>query len=364
MARQVLKTHDSVMCSRPQSKGAKRITFNYMDVAFSPHDDHSKDMCKFMVSEFLGAKRTRLFKNEIENEMEGKSYAHKIFDGRTLKEIADETVVMLSGSFSDYFPTFGWIIDVLLGWNRRLEKCFTDLEGALQMVIDEHLEPDATKTSDDEKDLVDECISRLTCDETKALLMVSSLEEFLKAECVEVFGLSEDAPDEVAGGDGTAGWILGELSDLIKLWGFYQVKDEQHSTGARPNLQTSKPTRKDSQIWKEKLPSFWPDRLKFEVDFIENFEKWYLLEGAEERARGLAVSWGVFWLTHGGKGRDPSIWEEHAGEFYTERTENLEVDFEMLPFGSSKIEDLNMQEECSFVLSKKLPLRLVPTKNN
>ncbi|GKF24765.1 hypothetical protein Tco_0077087, partial [Tanacetum coccineum] len=103
-----------------------------------------------------------------------KSYAHKIFDGRTLKEIADETVVMLSGSFSDYFPTFGWIIDVLLGWNRRLEKCFTDLEGALQMVIDEHLEPDATKTSDDEKDLVDECISRLTCDETKALLMVRS----------------------------------------------------------------------------------------------------------------------------------------------------------------------------------------------
>nr|GEZ65050.1 cytochrome P450 71B37-like [Tanacetum cinerariifolium] len=204
MARQVLKTHDSVMCSRPQSKGAKRITFNYMDVAFSPHDDHSKDMRKFMVSEFLGAKRTRLFKNEIENEMEGlirslslpplstkvnlddtllsivnnavckvalgKSYAHKIFNGRTLKEIADETVVMLSGSFSDYFPTFGWIIDVLLGWNRRLEKCFTDLDGALQMVIDEHLEPDA-KTSDDEKDLVDECISQLTCDETKALLM-------------------------------------------------------------------------------------------------------------------------------------------------------------------------------------------------
>ncbi|GKC10028.1 hypothetical protein Tco_1001638, partial [Tanacetum coccineum] len=69
---------------------------------------------------------------------------------------------------------------------------------------------------------------------------VSSLKEFLKAKCVEVdldlnsadfewlvfqvFGLSEDAPDEVAGGDGTAAWILGELSDLTKLWGLYQVK--------------------------------------------------------------------------------------------------------------------------------------------
>ncbi|GJX60492.1 hypothetical protein Tco_0291882 [Tanacetum coccineum] len=75
---------------------------------------------------------------------------------------------------------------------------------------------------------------------------VSSLEEFLKAECVEVdldlnsadfewlvfqvFSLSEDAPDEVAGGDGTAGWILGELSDLTKLWGLYQVKFERHAS--------------------------------------------------------------------------------------------------------------------------------------
>ncbi|KAJ0771518.1 putative cytochrome P450 [Helianthus annuus] len=35
MAKQVLKTHDHIFCSRPLSKGVKRLTYNYLDIAFS-----------------------------------------------------------------------------------------------------------------------------------------------------------------------------------------------------------------------------------------------------------------------------------------------------------------------------------------
>ena len=209
MARQALKTNDSALCTRPHSKGAKRMTFNYMDSAFAPYGDHWRDMRKFMVNEFLGAKRTQIFKNKLEVEMEGlvrtlssqplgttiniddtllnlvndvvckitfgKTYKDKMFNGRTLKEIVDDSSELISDSFSEHFPTFGWIIDELIGWNRRLEKDFTDLDGFFQMIIDEHLERNATKTSDDENDFVDDCIARLTIDETKGLLVVHNV---------------------------------------------------------------------------------------------------------------------------------------------------------------------------------------------
>lgn len=209
MASQVLKTNDQATCSRPYTKATKRLTFNYMDVAFSPYGDHWKDMRKIMVSDFLGSKRSRLSKNIMEIEVKsllaslssssttnrevnlddmllglvhdvvckvafGKSYRGETFNGRKLQDIVEDSVVLLSGSFSDYFPTFGWMIDELSGWNRRLDKCFSDYDGFLQMIIDDHYNA-TKKNDDDENDFVADCISRgLTSHEIKGLLMVIS----------------------------------------------------------------------------------------------------------------------------------------------------------------------------------------------
>lgn len=210
MATQVLKTHDQKMCTRPYSKASKRLSFNYMDAAFAPYNDHWRDMRKVLASEFLGAKRIRSYKNVLKHEIEcvvrslslnsssttvnldemflslinnvvckaalgDHTYREKTFNGRTLMEIVDETAVMLQGSFSDNFPAFAWILDELTGWNRKLDKCFNDFDGILQMVLHDHLDRKDTKTSDQENDFVDDCISRLTSDEIKALLMVNYL---------------------------------------------------------------------------------------------------------------------------------------------------------------------------------------------
>ncbi|GKB10343.1 cytochrome P450 71B37-like protein [Tanacetum coccineum] len=108
MARQALKTNDGALCTRPHSKGAKRISFNYTDSAFSPYGDHWRDMRKFMVNEFLGAKRTKIFKNKLEVEMEGlitkgKIYKDKVFNGKTLNEILEATGELMSDSFSEHY---------------------------------------------------------------------------------------------------------------------------------------------------------------------------------------------------------------------------------------------------------------------
>nr|GEV09705.1 cytochrome P450 71B37-like [Tanacetum cinerariifolium] len=206
MANQVLKTNDHELSTRPQSKAAKRMTYNYLDVSFSPSDDHWRDMRKVLVSELLIGKRNKMFKNKLEIEMDGfvrsllsqpsgtivnlddalyslledvtclvafgKSHRGKTFNGKNLKEIFNETIVMLGGSLADFFPIVGPILDELRGWNRRLEKSFSDADGFLQMLIDEHFEHNATNKTDDEKCFVDDCISRLTNDEIKAVLMV------------------------------------------------------------------------------------------------------------------------------------------------------------------------------------------------
>ncbi|KAF5178750.1 Cytochrome p450 [Thalictrum thalictroides] len=53
--------------------------------------------------------------------------------------------MLASFSATDFFPYVGWIIDVLTGFNNRLEKSFNDFDGLYQRVIDEHLDPDREK---------------------------------------------------------------------------------------------------------------------------------------------------------------------------------------------------------------------------
>ncbi|KAI3793666.1 hypothetical protein L1987_36286 [Smallanthus sonchifolius] len=107
------------------------------------------------------------------------------------------------------------------------------------------------------------------------------------------------------------------------------------------------------------------------------------------KTSALINEWGI--------GRDLRVWGDNAAEFYPERFENFEVDFEMVPFGGGrrscpamnislasvelvianllysfnwevgygmKNEDLNMEEVGSLVVRKKFPLCLVPTKYN
>ncbi|CAH1424355.1 unnamed protein product [Lactuca virosa] len=70
MAKQVFKTQDIIFCSRPTSHATKRLTYDYLDVAFSPYSNHWKKMRKLLVSEFLGPKRAILLNHMLVAEIE------------------------------------------------------------------------------------------------------------------------------------------------------------------------------------------------------------------------------------------------------------------------------------------------------
>ncbi|GKB26714.1 cytochrome P450 71B34-like protein [Tanacetum coccineum] len=216
MAKEVLKTHDHLLCTRPNFQGTKQLTYNYLDIAFSPHDNHWREMRKVLVSEFLGPKRAKLFNHvtmmEISDMIQslslhpsnvavnldnkflaltnaiickvafGKSYREEPFKGVTLKEMIDEAMVMLGDSFGDIFPVFGRILDKIGGRNHRMEVCFRNIDGYIQRILNEHTDNTAEETNDFEKDFVHALLelrsnkstcdgSQLTTDDMKALIL-------------------------------------------------------------------------------------------------------------------------------------------------------------------------------------------------
>ncbi|MBA0793478.1 hypothetical protein Gohar_017879 [Gossypium harknessii] len=46
MAEAVLKTHDLDFCGRPRLRDAMRLSYNALDLAFSPYTDYLKEMRK------------------------------------------------------------------------------------------------------------------------------------------------------------------------------------------------------------------------------------------------------------------------------------------------------------------------------
>ena len=233
IAKQVLKTHDLECCSRPLTQGPRRLSYNFLDIAFSPYNDYWKEMRKICVMELFSSKRVKSYASVREESVAslidlisqtspnipvnlsekmsclldsiickivcGRSYQGKQFqNGPDSKheEVIQEAMAML-GSFAaaDFFPYVGWIVDVFTGLHARREKSFHEFDEFYQMVIDEHLDPH--RPVPENEDIVDSLLrllknqsdgGRLTQDHIKAILMVrlKTLISFLRV-CLKVF---------------------------------------------------------------------------------------------------------------------------------------------------------------------------------
>ncbi|KAK1557714.1 hypothetical protein Q3G72_030166 [Acer saccharum] len=213
IAKQVLKTHDLECCSRPLTQGPRRLSYNFLDIVFSPYTDYWKEMRKFCVMELFNSKRVKSFASVREESVAslidhisqtspnpvnlsekmfylldniickiacGRSYQGKQFqNGSKHEEVIQEAMAML-GSFSaaDFFPYVGWIVDFFTGLHARREKCFHEFDEFYQMVIDEHLDPH--RPVPENEDIVDSMLRLfknqsdggiLTQDHIKAILM-------------------------------------------------------------------------------------------------------------------------------------------------------------------------------------------------
>ncbi|CAK9163808.1 unnamed protein product, partial [Ilex paraguariensis] len=181
LTKEVMKTHDLTFCSRPRLVGQQKLSYNGSDVAFSPYNDHWREMKKICILNLFSAKRVQSFRpiredeicrmvNKISQQASlskltnlseialsltnnvicrvafGKKYDDEGYERSRYHDLLNETQAMLGGFFiSDYFPLFSWV-DKLTGLRSRLEKNFHQMNMFYQELIDDHLGPNRQKS--------------------------------------------------------------------------------------------------------------------------------------------------------------------------------------------------------------------------
>lgn len=221
IAKEVLKTHDFAFSGRPSYIGQRKLSYNGLDVAFSPYNNYWREMKKICTLHLFSPKKVQSFRPIREDEVSrminrvtelasssklvnlseimsslssniscivgfGKRYDEKGYESKRFSKLLCEAQAMIGGSFlSDHFPIFGhWIDCIVTRKATRLEKIYNELDLFYQELIDEHLSSTRPKSMDG--DIVDMLIVlkdqnlsssslNLTWDHIKAVLMVFSL---------------------------------------------------------------------------------------------------------------------------------------------------------------------------------------------
>jgi hypothetical protein len=196
--------------------GAKMLTYNYRDIAFSPYSERWRERRKLFISELVGSKRAQSFSHVLEERVEqliqslsnipstepinfnekiyalidsfigtvafGRMKGAKLLKYNKFQHVFSEALVVLSAfSAQDFFPLSPisrWV-DKLVGLEARYRKIFNELDAYFEAVLSQHLDPGRVKPEKD--NLVDVLIGLwkdqgkgpvITKDDLKAIIMV------------------------------------------------------------------------------------------------------------------------------------------------------------------------------------------------
>ncbi|XP_062110460.1 cytochrome P450 71B34-like [Humulus lupulus] len=354
-AKEVLKTNDLACCNRPSLTGSGKLSYNNLDITFSPYGEHWRQIRRLCVLKLFSSKSVQSFQfirdgeidslNDFLNESSvlatpvnlsvmmstlmasmtfrtafGKRFAECGLESDVFEEMIHRAMSVL-GTFAacDLFPHLGWIIDRLTGVHAKFERSFRELDNFFQIVIAEHL----NRTPEEGKeDLVDLLLSieRGEYDSTE----VHFTRDCTKAIIMDIF---------VAGVDTaalTVTWAMAELARNPRV--MKKVQDEIRSC-----LKKSKVTESDihqlqylKMVVKETLrlhpaaPLLLPRECisQFKVGGYEVYPKTFIHVNV----------WAI--------GRDPNYWY-NPEEFFPERFADSSIDFkgqhfEYLPFGAGR----------------------------
>jgi len=417
-AREVMKARDVDCCSRPDTAGARRLSYGHKDVAFAPYSDYWREMRKLFVVELLSARRVEASRHAREAEVEkliarlGRAGGTPVFledhifalmDGvvgtvalgniygaeqlahrwKRFHDVLDEAMRAKAGfSAEDYYPNAaGRLVDRLTGAAARRERVFRDLDAFFDVIIDQHLDKQKGGAA---PDLIDALVALMkerqggfTRDNIKGLLS-------------NVFTASVDTSSV------TMVWAMAELirrpAMLRKVQEEIRAavgdpKQERVQADDMPKLRYLKMVVKETLRLHPAVPLLLP-RETLRPVAICGYD-------VPARTRVLVNAWAI--------GRDPASWGDDAEEFDPGRFESGNKDdvgfggahFELVPFGAGRRmcpgmamgaatveftlanllycfdwelpegvrpEDVSMEEAGGLTVHKKTPLLLVPTR--
>ncbi|GLT40261.1 hypothetical protein SLA2020_144100 [Shorea laevis] len=413
MAREIMKNHDVVFSSRPNSMAAEILLYGRTDIGFAPYGEYWRQLRKICVLELLNIKRVQSFQFVREEEvtvlidklrsasLEGSSInlsemisvvtnniiTRCVFSRRAEKEDSriskltkltrQVSSLLSSPSFGDVAPLLGWL-DYLTGFVSRLRETSRELSVFFDRVIEERTQcgnNDGSKS--DRLDLLqillqlqkgDTLDMDLTKDNIKGILMdvfVGGTDtswattEWVMAELVKNPSIMKKAQEEVRN-------VVGEKSKLDEN-DIYQMS--YLKCVIKEGLRLHAPA-----------PLLLP-RETAASDKLAGFD-------IPPKTRVLINAWAIH--------RDPNYWDRPE-EFLPERFEDCPVDFKdqdfkFFPFGGGRracpgmpfamavvecivanllcwfdwkfpggeTEKLDMDEAFGLTTGKKSPLHLVP----
>ncbi|KAI3846262.1 hypothetical protein MKW92_026195 [Papaver armeniacum] len=230
----VMKTQDLEYCNRIQFAGRKRVTYNFIDLTFTPHGEYWRETRKICIHELLSTKRVQslavvraeevgvlidsissssngtpvhIFENTITFTLKticraafGSTAGQRIFDKGGLTKILYEVGTLNGYLASDFFPKVGWIIDWITGIHAKTEKCFHELDNFFQQIIDEHESPE--RQTQEQEDVIDVLV-KLKKDQTTSIRFT---DDHIKAFILNVFLGGVDSPAVIVT------WTMAELA--------------------------------------------------------------------------------------------------------------------------------------------------------
>ncbi|KAF8052033.1 hypothetical protein N665_1625s0008 [Sinapis alba] len=413
-ARQALKIHDLHCCSRPSLAGPRELSYNFLDVVFSPYDDYWKEVKKLCVQELFSATRVHSFqpikeeevKKLIESVTESASQGSSVnlsekflsltvgvickaafgvsFHGTVLnsdrfdKFINEAFLFLGSFSASDFFPNGGWIVDWLTGLQGRRERSVRDLDAFYEQMIDLHKEGN----KDGVEDFVD-LLLKLEKEET-VLGYGKLTRNHIKAILMNVL-LGAINTSAI-----TMTWAMAELMRNPKAMKKVQSEIRNHMENKTMiTLEDIDQFHYLKMVIKETWRLHPPAPLLIPREVMTEFE----INGYMVQPKTLLYvnAWAI--------GRDPETWKDPE-MFLPERFMDNNIDakgqnFELLPFGSGRrvcpgmymgttmvefglasmlfqfdwklpedmvVEDMDMEESPGLAVGKKSDLLLVPVK--
>ncbi|RVW68067.1 Cytochrome P450 83B1 [Vitis vinifera] len=354
IAKEVMKTQDLEFASRPSLIGQQRLSYNGLDLAFSPYNDYWREMRKICVLHLFTLKRVKSYTSIREYEVSqmiekisklasasklinlsealmfltstiicrvafGKRYEGEGCERSRFHGLLNDAQAMLgSFFFSDHFPLMGWL-DKLTGLTARLEKTFREMDLFYQEIIEEHLKPDRKKQ--ELEDITDVLIG-LRKDNDFAIDITW---DHIKGVLMNIFLGGTDT------GAATVTWVMTALMKNPRV--MKKAQEEVRNTFGKKGfigeddvekLPYLKAVVKETMRLLPSVPLLVPR---------ETLQK-CSLDGYEIPPKTLVFvnAWAI--------GRDPEAWE-NPEEFMPERFLGSSVDFrgqhyKLIPFGAGR----------------------------
>ncbi|WJX37487.1 hypothetical protein P8452_25247 [Trifolium repens] len=413
VAREVLKTHDTIFASRPHLLAGEIACYNSTDIAFSPYGDYWRQLRKICAVELLSSKRVKSLWSVRETEIssllkkiasnEGSeinltqelismmyTFTSKAAFGKKYLEPKEfisvvKQLVKLAGGFyiGDLFPSAKWIQN-LSGMRPKLEKLSQQVDRILEHIINDHKETRSRRAkqglAEAEEDLID-CLLKFEDNDGDMDFHLTS--DNIKAIVLDVFSAGSETAST------TINWAMAEMIKDPRVYKKAQaeVREGFNRRGkvdeaAIDEFKYLKAIMKESLRLHPTVPLLFP-RESGQVCEINGYH-------IPVKSRVLVNAWAI--------GRDPEYWTD-PDKFYPERFIGSSIDylgknFEYIPFGAGrricpgmnygmvsvehvlalllyhfdwrlpngiKNEELELKEEFGATMSRKGDLYLIPT---